>query len=39
MSLLSAEEQMIVELVGKWVDEQVRPVASELEHDNTYPER
>jgi alkylation response protein AidB-like acyl-CoA dehydrogenase len=38
MSALSAEEEAIVELVGKWVDEAVRPVVNELEHANTYPE-
>ena len=35
---LSAEEEQIVELVAKWVDEEVRPVVNELEHANTYPE-
>lgn len=35
---LNTEEEMIVELVARFVDEQVRPVASELEHNNTYPE-
>ena len=39
MSLLSSEEQQIVDLVAKWVDEQVRPVVNELEHTNTYPEK
>ncbi len=39
MSLLSSEEQQIVDLVAKWVDEQVRPVVNELEHANTYPEQ
>ena len=33
------EEEQIVELVAKWVDDEVRPVASGLEHSNTYPER
>lgn len=37
--MLSAEETEIVELVAKWVDGEVRPVASELEHANTYPEK
>ena len=31
------EEEQIVELVAKWVDDEVRPVASGLEHSNTYP--
>ena len=31
-------EEEIVELVARFVDEKVRPVASELEHANTYPE-
>jgi alkylation response protein AidB-like acyl-CoA dehydrogenase len=35
---LSYEEQAIVELVAKFVDHDVRPVVSELEHTNTYPE-
>lgn len=38
MSILSAEEEQIVELVARWVDEEVRPVVNELEHANTYPE-
>lgn len=38
MSQLSAEEQQIVELVARWVDDEVRPVVNELEHANTYPE-
>jgi len=36
--LLIEEEQAILELVAKFVDNEVRPVASELEHANTYPE-
>jgi alkylation response protein AidB-like acyl-CoA dehydrogenase len=36
--VLSPEEQQIVELVARWVDQEVRPVVNELEHDNTYPE-
>lgn len=32
------EERAIVELVTKFVDEKVRPVASELEHSDTYPD-
>ena len=39
MSVLSPEEQQIVELVARWVDEEVRPVASDLEHSNTYPDK
>jgi alkylation response protein AidB-like acyl-CoA dehydrogenase len=35
---LSYEEQAIVELVAKFVDNEVRPVVNELEHANTYPE-
>ena len=38
MTTISNEEQEIVDLVHRWVDEVVRPVASELEHENTYPE-
>lgn len=34
----SPEEDAIVDLVAKFVDEQVRPVANELEHANTYPD-
>jgi alkylation response protein AidB-like acyl-CoA dehydrogenase len=32
------EEEQIVELVARWVDDEVRPIASEFEHANTYPE-
>jgi alkylation response protein AidB-like acyl-CoA dehydrogenase len=32
------EEQAIVDVVARFVDEQVRPVARDLEHANTYPE-
>ncbi len=35
---LTSEEQEIVDLVHDFVDKTVRPVASELEHANTYPE-
>jgi alkylation response protein AidB-like acyl-CoA dehydrogenase len=38
VSSLRDGEQQIVDLVGRWVDEEVRPVASDLEHGNTYPE-
>jgi alkylation response protein AidB-like acyl-CoA dehydrogenase len=34
---LSPEEQAIVELVRDFVDREVRPVARELEHTDTYP--
>jgi alkylation response protein AidB-like acyl-CoA dehydrogenase len=37
MAELSPEEQQIVELVARWVDDEVRPVVNELEHANTYP--
>ena len=32
---LVAEEQQMVDLVAKFVDNEVRPVASELEHADT----
>ncbi len=35
---LSSEERAIVEVVAAFVDERVRPVASELEHADEYPE-
>ncbi len=35
---LSAEEQSIVEVVADFVERDVRPVASALEHANKYPE-
>jgi alkylation response protein AidB-like acyl-CoA dehydrogenase len=35
---LEQEERAIVELVARWVDEAVRPVASELEQAEEYPE-
>ena len=35
---LPEEEQAIVELVARFVDERVRPVAQELEATNSYPE-
>uniref|UniRef100_UPI003D8E94EC acyl-CoA dehydrogenase family protein n=1 Tax=Gordonia sp. B7-2 TaxID=3420932 RepID=UPI003D8E94EC len=38
MITLSAEEQAIVKTVRDFVDKQVRPVARDLEHANTYPE-
>ncbi len=38
LSDLPAEEQEIVALTARFVDEQVRPTAMELERHNTYPE-
>jgi alkylation response protein AidB-like acyl-CoA dehydrogenase len=38
MTTLTEEEQAIVDVVATFVDQQVRPVARELEHTNTYPE-
>lgn len=35
---LTEEEAAIVALVGEFVDREVRPVARDLEHANTYPE-
>ena len=37
MDWLSDEEAAIAGLVRDWVDREVRPVARELEHGNTYP--
>ncbi|GAB3562246.1 acyl-CoA dehydrogenase family protein [Amycolatopsis endophytica] len=39
MDGLSDEEAAIVAVAGDWVDREVRPVARELEHGNTYPEK
>jgi alkylation response protein AidB-like acyl-CoA dehydrogenase len=39
MDELSAEERAIVETVRDFVDERVKPVVRELEHENTYPEQ
>jgi alkylation response protein AidB-like acyl-CoA dehydrogenase len=39
MSILSAEEQAIVEVVRDFVDNEVRPVVRDMEHANTYPEK
>jgi alkylation response protein AidB-like acyl-CoA dehydrogenase len=36
---LTQEEQAIVETVRDFVDREVKPVAQELDHTNTYPER
>src|SRR5215469_12754961 len=37
--MLSTEEQAVVATVADWVDREVKPVAGELEHANTYPEK
>ncbi|MCW2501566.1 MAG: acyl-CoA dehydrogenase domain protein, partial [Frankiales bacterium] len=34
---LKEDEADIVALVHRWVEDRVRPVARQLEHDNTYP--
>jgi alkylation response protein AidB-like acyl-CoA dehydrogenase len=39
MDDFTAEEAAIVELVREFVDREVKPVARDLEHANTYPER
>jgi len=39
VTALGPEEQQIVDLVARWVDDEVRPVVNELEHSNTYPEK
>ncbi len=39
MTGLSAEERAVVETVREFVDREVRPVARDLEHANTYPEK
>jgi alkylation response protein AidB-like acyl-CoA dehydrogenase len=39
MDGLTDEETAIVSLVGEFVDKEVRPVARELDHTNTYPEK
>lgn len=36
---LNEDEAAIVALVGEWVDRAVRPVARELDHTDTYPEK
>ena len=36
--MLNEEEQFIVDTVREFVDRDIRPVARELEHSNTYPE-
>lgn len=35
---VNPEEAAIIKVVGEFVDDQVKPVANELEHANTYPE-
>ncbi|MCX5262039.1 acyl-CoA dehydrogenase family protein [Streptomyces canus] len=39
MSILSDEEQAVVDIVREFVDRDVRPVVRELEHANEYPEK
>jgi alkylation response protein AidB-like acyl-CoA dehydrogenase len=39
MDGLTEEESAIISLVTEFVDREVRPVARELEHANTYPEK
>ncbi|MDN5860411.1 MAG: acyl-CoA dehydrogenase family protein, partial [Pseudonocardia sp.] len=39
MSSLGTEEQAIVDIVGEFVDRDVRPVVRDMEHANTYPEK
>ena len=39
MTGLSQDEQDIVDTVREFVDREVRPVARDLEHGNTYPEK
>jgi alkylation response protein AidB-like acyl-CoA dehydrogenase len=39
MDGLTEEEAEIVSLVGEFVDKEVRPLARELDHNNTYPEQ
>jgi alkylation response protein AidB-like acyl-CoA dehydrogenase len=39
LEALDADERAIVSTVAEFVDEQVKPVAQELEHANTYPEK
>lgn len=38
MDGLSAEESEFVDVIAKWVDNEVRPVVRNLEHSDTYPE-
>jgi alkylation response protein AidB-like acyl-CoA dehydrogenase len=39
MSILSTEEQAVVEVVADFVDREVKPVVQDLEHANEYPEK
>ena len=39
MAELNADEQAIVEVVREFVNREVKPVARDLEHANTYPEK
>jgi alkylation response protein AidB-like acyl-CoA dehydrogenase len=34
---MNTEEQAVVDTVAAWVDREVRPVARELEHADSYP--
>ncbi len=36
---LGADERAVVQVVREFVDDEVRPVARELEHANAYPEK
>ena len=38
MSYFSDDEEAVIELVRTWVDREVKPVAQDLDHTNTYPE-
>ena len=38
MPTLSPEEELVLDTVRRFVDDEVRPVARELEHANSYPE-
>jgi alkylation response protein AidB-like acyl-CoA dehydrogenase len=39
MSMLSVEEQAVVDTVSDFIDREVRPLVRDLEHANTYPEK
>jgi alkylation response protein AidB-like acyl-CoA dehydrogenase len=39
MPTLSPEEELVLDTVRRFVEDEVRPVARELEHANEYPER
>ena len=32
-----ADERVILDAIGKWVDQEVKPCAAQMEHDDTYP--